>query len=108
MATRDIYENGFDEDVPSETTDLCPECDGQVNTNTRETTCDDCGLVVDEHDIDHGPEWRYDDGETNRKRTGGSRTPTYHDYGLTTALYGQTDSNGNTLSESVLPNRCEN
>lgn len=100
MAIRDSYDYRFDEDVPNETTNQCPECNGRVRTNARETICDDCGLVIDEQQIDHGPEWYSGDEETNRKRTGNPRTPTYHDYGLTTALYGRTDSNGNTLPET--------
>jgi len=70
MATRDIYESGFDEDVRTESSaNQCPECDGRVTTNAVETVCEDCGLVIDEQRIDHGPEWRaYDDEE--RERTG--------------------------------------
>ncbi|MUW13438.1 hypothetical protein GJ633_01305, partial [Halorubrum sp. CBA1125] len=34
MATRDIYETGFDEDVRTESSaNQCPECDGRVRTN---------------------------------------------------------------------------
>jgi len=55
MATRDIYETGFDEDVQTNSsTNPCPECDGQVTTNAVETICEDCGLVIDEQRIDHG------------------------------------------------------
>jgi hypothetical protein len=33
----------------------CPECDGQLATDTEpgETVCTDCGLVVEENEIDH-------------------------------------------------------
>ena len=57
MATteRDIYETAFDEDVQP-TSNQCPECDGRVTTNAAETVCDDCGLVLDDLRIDHGPE----------------------------------------------------
>jgi len=59
MATRDIYETGFDEDVRTESSaNQYPECVGRVTTNTVETVCEDCGLVIDEQRIDHGPEWR--------------------------------------------------
>jgi len=38
MATRDIYETGFDEDVQTNSsTNPCPECDGRVTTNAIET-----------------------------------------------------------------------
>lgn len=56
MATRYIYETGFDEDVLSDNTPY-PECDEQVRTNTVETICEDCGLVIDEQKINYGPEW---------------------------------------------------
>jgi len=38
----------------------CPECSGQLASDTEhgETVCVDCGLVVEEDEIDRGPEWR--------------------------------------------------
>ena len=68
MAIRDIYETGFDEDVPTESSaNQCPECDGRVTTNAVDPVCEDCGLVIDEQRIDHGPEWRaYDEDERER------------------------------------------
>jgi len=42
MATRDIYETTFDEDVQTDTrSNQCPECDGRVTTNTVETVCEE-------------------------------------------------------------------
>ena len=81
MATRDIYETGFDEDVRTElSANQCPECDGRVTTNAVETVCEDCGLVIDEQRIDHGPEWRaYDDEEC--ERTGAPLTAARHNRG---------------------------
>jgi len=98
MATRDIYETGFDEDVQTDSSaNQCPECDGRVTTNAVETVCEDCGLVVDEQRIDHGPEWRaYDDDE--RERTGAPLTATRHDRGLSTEIGRGTDANGSELS----------
>ncbi|WP_435066155.1 transcription initiation factor IIB, partial [Halobaculum sp. EA56] len=98
MATRDIYETGFDEDVRTESSaNHCPECDGRVTTNAVETVCEDCGLVIDEQRIDHGPEWRaYDDEE--RERTGAPLTAARHDRGLSTEIGCGTDANGNELS----------
>ncbi|TKX72436.1 transcription initiation factor IIB family protein [Halorubrum sp. GN11GM_10-3_MGM] len=98
MATRNIYETSFDEDVQTDTrSNQCPECDGQVTTNAVETVCKDCGLVVDEHRIDHGPEWRgFDDDE--RERTGAPLTAARHDRGLSTEIGHGTDANGNELS----------
>jgi hypothetical protein len=86
MATRDIYETSFDEDVRTESSaNQCPECDGRVTTNAVETVCEDCGLVIDEQRIDHGPEWRaYDDEEC--ERTGAPLTAARHDRGLSTEI----------------------
>ncbi|WP_435197614.1 transcription initiation factor IIB [Natronomonas sp. EA1] len=98
MATRDIYETDFDEDVQTESSaNQCPECDGRVTTNAVETVCEDCGLVIDEQRIDHGPEWRaYDDEE--RERTGAPLTAARHDRGLSTEIGRGTDAKGNQIS----------
>ena len=100
MATRYIYETTFDEDVQHDKQGgQCPECNGRVTTNTVETVCEDCGLVIDEQPIDHGPEWRdYEDAESNPERTGAPLTPARHDRGLLTTIGRNTDANGNTLS----------
>ncbi|RLM48887.1 transcription initiation factor IIB family protein, partial [Halorubrum sp. Atlit-28R] len=84
MATRDIYTTSFDEDRPTDNTP-CPECSGQVRTNSVETVCEDCGLVIDEQRIDHGPEWRTHD-QDQRKRTGAPLTAARHDRGLSTEI----------------------
>ncbi|PGF14648.1 transcription initiation factor IIB [Natrinema sp. CBA1119] len=98
MATKEIYETTFDEDVQTDSSaKQCPECDGRVTTNAVETVCEDCGLVVDEHQIDHGPEWRAFD-EDERERTGAPLTAARHDRGLSTEIGRGTDANGNTLS----------
>jgi len=98
MATRDIYETSFDEDVQTNSsTNPCPECDGRVTTNSVETICEDCGLVIDEQRIDHGPEWRTHD-QDQRKRTGAPLTAARHDRGLSTEIGRGKDANGNELS----------
>lgn len=75
----------------------CPECSGCILTHGDETVCEDCGLIIDDQQIDHGPEWRHFDSDT-RQRTGGPLTVTRHDRGLSTNIgYGR-DANGNTLS----------
>jgi transcription initiation factor TFIIB len=81
---------------PSE--NICPECDGQVVfTAEQEYTCEDCGLVVDENNIDRGPEHSRHDDTT--PRTGRSTTPRLHDKGLSTEIgWENRDSHGNTLS----------
>lgn len=97
MAIRDIYETGFDEDVSNGGTTPCPECKGQVRTNSVETICEDCGLVIDEQRIDHGPEWRTHD-QDQRKRTGAPLTAARHDRRLSTEIGRRKDANGNELS----------
>jgi transcription initiation factor TFIIB len=80
----------FDEDervTDEATTSGCPECDGRVITNTAETVCTECGLVVDDQQIDHGPEWRCaDDTDEVVRRTGAPRTEARHDDGLLTEI----------------------
>ncbi|SFP97274.1 transcription initiation factor IIB, partial [Halolamina pelagica] len=59
--------------------------------------CDDCGLIIDDQAIDHGPEWHIDDGADTAKRTGATLTPARHDRGLSTEIGANQDANGNTL-----------
>ncbi|SFL46904.1 transcription initiation factor TFIIB [Halogranum rubrum] len=101
MATRNIYETAFDEDVQCESSsNNCPECNGHVATNAVETVCEDCGLVIADQEIDHGPEWRsFEDGD-NRERTGAPLTAARHDRGLSTEIGRRTDGKGRTLSGS--------
>jgi len=100
MTNRDIYETTFDEDVQTETeSNHCPECDGRIITNSVETVCEDCGLVLDENQIDHGPEWRRFDTD-ERERTGAPLTAARHDRGLSTEIGRGADANGNDLSGS--------
>jgi len=103
MSLRDVYEPTFDEDVPAgeQSGPVCPECGGIVHTNSIETACEDCGLVVEDRPIDHGQEWRaFDDDERGRReRTGPPLTPTRHDQGLSSEIgFDRTDANGTTLS----------
>ncbi|SDZ80814.1 transcription initiation factor TFIIB [Haloplanus vescus] len=81
----------------------CPECGGQLTTDTEhgETVCADCGLVVEEDEIDHGPEWRaFDSKEKDQKsRVGAPTTQMMHDKGLSTNIGWQDkDAYGKTLS----------
>ncbi len=65
----------------------CPECSGRVRADDCETVCTECGLVVDEHAIDPGPEWRsFADDDTNPERTGAPLTRSRHDRGLSTEI----------------------
>ncbi|MUV90931.1 transcription initiation factor IIB 3, partial [Halapricum sp. CBA1109] len=54
-------ENESTTDVEDEGVRDCPECGSEnlVKSSDRgELICDDCGLVVEEENIDPGPEWR--------------------------------------------------
>lgn len=52
-----------------------------------ETSCVDCGLVVAEDHLDHGPEWRSFAGEEETSgRTGGPLTATRHDRGVSAEI----------------------
>ncbi|MFC7076255.1 transcription initiation factor IIB [Haloarcula halophila] len=86
-----------------EQTDTCPECGGSLVNDTEhgETVCGDCGLVVEEDEIDHGPEWRaFDSSEKDQKsRVGAPTTNMMHDKGLSTNIGWQNkDAYGRSLS----------
>jgi transcription initiation factor TFIIB len=81
----------------------CPECGGRLAADEKrgEQVCRECGLVVSEDEIDHGPEWRaYDSRERDEKsRVGAPTTKLMHDKGLSTNIGWQDkDAYGNTLS----------
>ncbi len=83
----------------------CPECDGQLITDTEhgETVCADCGLVVEADSVDRGPEWRaFDASERDDKsRVGAPTTNMMHDKGLSTNIGWQDrDGYGKSLSSS--------
>ena len=86
-----------------ESVEECPECGGRLQTDdTRgETVCGDCGLVVEEDEIDPGPEWRaFNPGERDEKsRVGAPTTNMMHDKGLSTNIGWQNkDAYGRSLS----------
>jgi transcription initiation factor TFIIB len=69
------------------TAQSCPECSGRLQADDCETVCTECGLVVEEHNIDPGPEWRsFAEDETNPERTGAPLTRSRHDKGLSTEI----------------------
>jgi len=81
----------------------CPECGGRLASDAEhgETVCEDCGLVVEEDEIDPGPEWRaFDAAEKDQKsRVGAPTTNMMHDKGLSTNIGWQDkDAYGNSLS----------
>ena len=82
---------------------VCPECAGNLVTDEErgETVCTECGLVVEEDEIDPGPEWRaFDASEKDEKsRVGAPTTNMMHDKGLSTNIGWQDkDAYGNSLS----------
>jgi transcription initiation factor TFIIB len=95
---------------PTETTEEetdethgCPECSGKLANDAEhgEVVCQDCGLVVDEDNIDRGPEWRaFDAQEKDEKsRVGAPTTNMMHDKGLSTNIdWRDKDAYGNSLS----------
>ncbi|MGQ3414396.1 transcription initiation factor IIB [Natrinema sp. LN54] len=81
----------------------CPECGGRLVSDDEhaETVCADCGLVVEEDEIDRGPEWRaFDAAEKDEKsRVGAPTTNMMHDQGLSTNIGWQDkDAYGRSLS----------
>jgi transcription initiation factor TFIIB len=82
---------------------VCPECGGRLVSDAEhgETVCKECGLVVEEDEIDPGPEWRaFDAREKDEKsRVGAPTTNMMHDKGLSTNIGWQNkDAYGNALS----------
>ncbi|AEH38116.1 transcription initiation factor IIB [Halopiger xanaduensis] len=83
---------------------VCPECNSDSlvrSEDQRELVCDDCGLVVEESNIDRGPEWRaFNHSERQSKsRVGAPTTQAMHDKGLTTQIdWKNTDAYGRSLS----------
>jgi transcription initiation factor TFIIB len=86
-----------------EETVKCPECGSTYlskDYSRAELVCKDCGLVIDEDIIDHGPEWRAFDSDQREKRarTGAPMTYTIHDKGLSTMIgWTNRDSYGKSI-----------
>ncbi|WP_256301434.1 transcription initiation factor IIB [Haloarchaeobius salinus] len=99
-------ETETDERTKAETSEAettCPECGGDVRFDAEhgETVCTECGLVVDDQNIDRGPEWRaFDASERDSKsRVGAPTTKMMHDDGLSTNIGWQNkDAYGRSLS----------
>ena len=92
-----------EEDTQDEEELVCPECGGTLVNDAEhgETVCEECGLVVEEDEIDPGPEWRaFDSKEKDKKsRVGAPTTQMMHDKGLSTNIGWQDkDAYGNALS----------
>ena len=96
-------EHEHTEETEDEEEHACPECGGDLVADGErgETVCEDCGLVVEEDEIDPGPEWRaFDAKEKDEKsRVGAPTTNMMHDKGLSTNIGWQDkDAYGNSLS----------
>ncbi|MDY6764916.1 MAG: transcription initiation factor IIB [Halobacteria archaeon] len=97
-------EEEADESEDVEEITKCPECGSQnlvEDTERAEIVCNDCGLVVEEGQVDRGPEWRaFDSKERDDKsRVGAPMTQRMHDKGLTTNIdWRDKDAFGQSLS----------
>ncbi|WP_134671750.1 transcription initiation factor IIB [Halorussus marinus] len=82
----------------------CPECESAQlvkSADGSEVVCEDCGLVLEDENIDRGPEWRaFNHSERQEKsRVGAPTTNTMHDKGLTTTIdWKDKDAYGQSLS----------
>ncbi|WP_302080840.1 transcription initiation factor IIB [Salinibaculum rarum] len=103
--TEQTRESDQTTETETESVDTCPECGGKIVSDAEhgETVCNECGLVIDEDEIDPGPEWRaFNPGERDQKsRVGAPTTNMMHDKGLSTNIGWQNkDAYGNSLSSS--------
>ncbi|UWG47937.1 Transcription initiation factor TFIIB, Brf1 subunit/Transcription initiation factor TFIIB [Halanaeroarchaeum sp. HSR-CO] len=102
-ATAETDEEERTERERDEREQICPECGGRLVTDEErgEVVCSECGLVVEEDEIDRGPEWRaFDAAERDEKsRVGAPTTKMMHDEGLSTTIGWQDrDAAGRMLS----------
>jgi transcription initiation factor TFIIB len=91
------------EQTTASTLETCPECDGDLERDAEhgEQVCTECGLVVEDEEIDRGPDWRaHTQKERDEKsRVGAPTTELLHDKGLSTNIGWQNkDAFGNSLS----------
>ena len=71
----------------TDTSPVCPECDGRLRKEGAEIICEECGLISAEDELDRGPEWRsFEDDESDPRRTGAPLTRSRHDRGLSTEI----------------------
>ncbi len=85
---------------------VCPVCNTQdvfIDAARGEVTCANCGLVLSDHSIDAGPEWRAftADEQNSRQRVGGPADWSKFDQGLTTIISRQNvDATGRKLTST--------
>jgi transcription initiation factor TFIIB len=93
-----------DSEGTSEATIMCPECGCSTvveDIARGERVCGDCGLVLSDHRIDTGAEWRAFSSEESdaRSRVGAPMRYTVHDKGLSTIIdWRDRDTSGRKLS----------
>ena len=68
--------------------DLCPECSSPVVHVDGEVVCQNCGLIVNDQELNKGPERRSftPEDRSERERTGPGATLLRHDQGLSTII----------------------
>jgi transcription initiation factor TFIIB len=104
MATSKVDETSREETIVETPVFTCPECGGTevVRDNEKgEVICTTCGLVLSDHRIDTGPEWRAftSDERDGRARTGAPASYALHDKGLSTMIdWRDRDSKGAAFS----------
>ncbi len=89
-----ITQTNVSKEVPKKhqhSTENCPECSGKNlihDSDTGETICGDCGLVLYEQMLDKGPEWRAftQQEKASRSRVGMPTSYSIHDKGLSTTI----------------------
>ncbi|MFW9927407.1 MAG: transcription initiation factor IIB family protein [Candidatus Thorarchaeota archaeon] len=104
MAASRIDETSRDEVITETPEVTCSDCGGTdvVRDNEKgESICATCGLVLSDHRIDTGPEWRAftSDERDSRARTGAPTSYALHDKGLSTMIdWRDRDSKGSAFS----------
>ena len=84
--------------------DICPLCNSTAfvfDSETSETLCSGCGMVIYDNIESLAPEWRNYTGEDmeSKGRTGMPMSLALHDMGLSTFIsYANMDANGGALS----------
>ncbi|MBD3188027.1 transcription initiation factor IIB [Candidatus Bathyarchaeota archaeon] len=94
-------------DLVDDRTLKCSECGSThifTDPSRGESICQECGMVIEEKNVDPGPDWRaFSPVEENaRARTGSPATLTVHDKGLSTTIdYRDRDAHGRKLDPSM-------
>jgi len=89
-----ITQTGANNEAPKKnqrSAEDCPECSSKNlihDSDTGETICGDCGLVLYEQMLDKGPEWRAftQQEKASRSRVGMPTSYSIHDKGLSTTI----------------------